>query len=65
MEEVKHFLEVEIKRCRNVHPNDPYNSFYDGVWVGLDDAQTLRRRHISFCERLLKMIEEAEKCPKN
>ena len=56
MKELKHFLEVEIKQTRERQENIR-GPIYDGVWVGFDEARTLRRRHISFCERLLVMID--------
>ena len=55
--ELKHFLEVEIKRTREWQElvSDP---IYDTVWVGFDEARTLRRNHIRFCECLLAMIDK-------
>ena len=57
MKELKHFLEFEIKQTHSRLENicDP---IYNGVWVGFDEARTLWRRHISFCERLLTMIDK-------
>lgn len=58
--ELRHFLEVEIKQTRERQENIR-GPIYDGVWVGFDEARTLRRRHIQFCERLLKMLNKDAK----
>lgn len=33
------------------------NAYYDGVVVGVEEAQKLRRNHINFCKRLLRMLD--------
>ena len=57
LEELRHFLVFEIER-NHAWQKDFLNPFYDGVYVGLDKARTLRRAHIRFCERLLAMIDK-------
>ena len=55
LEELQHFLEVEIKRTFERQENIR-NPIYDGVWVGFDEARTLRRNHIRFCKTVLGML---------
>lgn len=52
---LRHWLESEI-RITTERLQDKSNPMYDGVCVGNDEAKELQKRHIKFCERLLKMI---------
>lgn len=57
MEELKRFLEAEIA-INAERQSDKINPCYDGVCVGNRKARKLRRKHISFCERLLLMAQK-------
>lgn len=56
-EELRHFLEVEIE-ITSERLKDKSNPCYDGVAVGVKEAQKLREHHIRFCEHLLAMIDK-------
>lgn len=56
MKKLKHFLKAEIDYTQErLSGSSP---FYDGVLVGFEKANKLKRNHIRFCDRLLKMLQE-------
>ena len=57
LEELKHFLEVEIE-LTSERLKDKSNPAYDGVCVGAKEAEKLKENHIKFCQRLLAMINK-------
>ena len=54
---VEHFLEVEIAVSERALCHS-YTPYYDGVCVGNKKARELRKKHIMFCEHLLKLIKK-------
>lgn len=53
---VADFLKREIRICEERLQNDKSNPFYDGVGVGVKEAQKLKSNHIRFCKKLLEMM---------
>ena len=58
MDNVKHFLKVEIELTTQRLNADDGNPFYDGVNVGYLNSVDLLQKHIWFCRHLLKLIEK-------
>lgn len=58
MNEIIHFLNVEIKRTKNRIDARNDVTMYDGVEVGIDKAEELNRQHLLFCQQILDMIEK-------
>lgn len=54
---LEHFIEFEIQQ-NTAWQMDKYNPCYDGVCVGATEAAELRRKHIEFCQRLLKILKK-------
>lgn len=53
--ELLHFVLSEIKQSEE-DINDEYNPIFDDVWVGNNNRIILTRRHIRFCERILRIM---------
>ena len=58
LDNVKHFLEVEIEITTQRLNSKDQNPFYNGVVVGYLKSVTLLSKHILFCQQLLKLIEK-------
>lgn len=58
VEEIKHFLEVEIEQTEERLKEPCY--MFDGVEVSKEQAQELNKSHIRFCKGILRIIEKAE-----
>lgn len=58
IEEIRHFLEKEIEISERRLEADPQNLFYDGVDVGRLKSKKLIKNHISFCKRIIQMIDK-------
>lgn len=58
--ELEMFLLSEIDHIMR-SMDEPKNPWYDGVCVGRRRARELRKKHLSFCRRLLAMVYEEEK----
>lgn len=54
---IKHFFEMEIEQTREWLKSEVY-SFFNGVNVGHEQALELMKKHIDFCEQVLKMLEK-------
>ncbi len=54
-EEVKHFLETEIKISKE--RTKLLNPIYDGQYVGVLKANKLLDNHIRFCKRILELLK--------
>lgn len=59
IDELKHFLavEVQISKNRKTTMTEKPSPFYDGVYVGIEQAEKLMDSHIRFCEKLIAMID--------
>lgn len=58
-EEVSHFFEMEIEQTKEWLKEECFDC-YNGVQVGHEQAIELMKKHISFCEHILKMLEESK-----
>ncbi len=58
VEEIEHFLEVEICQTEERLKEPCY--MFDGVKVSSEQAKELNKNHIRFCEGILKIIEKSE-----
>lgn len=59
MNEVKHFLDMEIKRAEDCIAND-WVECINGVEVGNELAKKLSREHIVFCKNAKKSLANHE-----
>lgn len=55
IEDVIHFFEMEIEYCKN-NNNELFESF-NGVCVGLKEAQELNKAHIKYCQNIINRIK--------
>ena len=55
IEDVIHFFEMEIEYCKN-NNNELFESF-NGVCVGLKEAQELNKAHINYCQNIINRIK--------
>ncbi|WP_367567216.1 hypothetical protein [Lacrimispora sp.] len=55
MNEVEGFLKAEIEKSRE---RKNKNGMYDGVNVGIAQANQLLDRHIWFCNHILRLMEK-------
>jgi len=58
VEEIEHFLEMEIWQTGERLKEPCY--MFDGVEVSTEQAQELNKSHIRFCKGILRIIEKAE-----
>lgn len=55
IEDVIHFFEMEIEYCKNSN-NELFESF-NGVRVGLNEAQELNKAHMRYCQDIINRIK--------
>lgn len=54
IEDVIHFFEMEIEYCKN--NNNELFEYFNGVCVGLKEAQELNKAHMKYCQNIIKRI---------
>lgn len=56
-EELKHFLEMEIKQAEE-RMKEEFNPTFNGLIVGNEFQIELNKGHVRFCKEVLKMLEK-------